>query len=191
MTPIPRMRAEGPRVVVRSLVHEDAGELLRYFDENEQHFAPWEPTRDPEFFTLDHWRRALARHEVDREAGTGTRLCVVTPADPSRIVGLVQVRNVTGAPLFGCVIGYSIDHREQGKGLMTESVGVVVRWLFDELGLHRVEAGYSVQNTRSARVLEKLGFEREGTQRAYLFLDGAWQDHVSTSKVNDDWRPPR
>jgi ribosomal-protein-alanine N-acetyltransferase len=45
-------------------------------------------------------------------------------------------------------------------------------------------ANYRPENERSARVLERLGFEREGLAREYLFIDGAWRDHVLTSLLN-------
>jgi ribosomal-protein-alanine N-acetyltransferase len=50
--------------------------------------------------------------------------------------------------------------------------------------LHRVMASYRPDNARSGRLLENLGFEREGLAKAYLKIDGQWADHVLTSLVN-------
>ncbi|MEU2632688.1 GNAT family protein, partial [Kitasatospora sp. NPDC007106] len=55
-----------------------------------------------------------------------------------------------------------------------------------ELGLHRLEAGAAAANLASQRVLEKCGFERIGTARGLLFLDGAWRDHVLFQKLLHD-----
>jgi ribosomal-protein-alanine N-acetyltransferase len=48
-------------------------------------------------------------------------------------------------------------------------------------------ANHVPRNERSARLLERLGFEREGFAKAYLHLDGRWQDHVLTSLTSDRW----
>jgi len=58
--------------------------------------------------------------------------------------------------------------------------------------LHRIQAAHLQENTRSAAVLARLGFEREGLARRYLYIDGAWRDHVINALLNDtlDAPPP-
>jgi [ribosomal protein S5]-alanine N-acetyltransferase len=53
--------------------------------------------------------------------------------------------------------------------------------------LHRVQANVRHENTRSLALLMRLGFEREGLAREYLFIDGAWRDHVMTARINPGW----
>ena len=60
---------------------------------------------------------------------------------------------------------------------------------FAELRLHRIMANYRPENTRSAQVLERLGFRREGIAHDYLFIDGAWRDHVLTALVHPTYDP--
>lgn len=67
---------------------------------------------------------------------------------------------------------------------MTEIVELSVNHVFQTLDLHRVMANYVPENVRSARVLEKLGFEQEELARSYLKIGGQWCDHVLTSKIN-------
>ncbi len=64
---------------------------------------------------------------------------------------------------------------------MTEALLVATRWAFKELRLHRIMANYQPRNERSGRLLERLGFVREGLAHQYLFIDGEWKDHVLTS----------
>jgi ribosomal-protein-alanine N-acetyltransferase len=71
---------------------------------------------------------------------------------------------------------------------MTDSVNVLVRFAFDALKLHRVEAACIPDNARSIRVLEKAGFQREGLLRSYLRINGSWQDHYLYARIVDD--PP-
>jgi ribosomal-protein-alanine N-acetyltransferase len=68
---------------------------------------------------------------------------------------------------------------------MREILEAAIEFVFSEVGLHRVMAGYIPSNYRSAALLARLGFEREGYARAYMQIAGRWQDHVLTSKIND------
>ena len=60
-----------------------------------------------------------------------------------------------------CRVGYFLDHREHNQGYTTEALGAVIDWLFQETDIERVEAGVTLHNVPSYRVLEKLGFLRE------------------------------
>ena len=66
---------------------------------------------------------------------------------------------------------------------MGEALGALIEYAFTELELHRLMANYRPENERSAAVLARLGFEREGFARDYLYIDGAWRDHVLTALV--------
>jgi [ribosomal protein S5]-alanine N-acetyltransferase len=73
-------------------------------------------------------------------------------------------------------IGYELAPEHWGRGLATEALRAIVRYGFAEQGLHRVEANLEPGNVRSARVLEKLGFVREGVLRQNWFYDGVYSD---------------
>ena len=75
-------------------------------------------------------------------------------------------------------IGYCLDDAAWGRGFATEAVGAMLRWAFDTLDLNRVQAELDTRNPASARVLEKLGFVREGTLR---------EDCVVDDEVSDSW----
>ncbi len=189
--PLPFARLVGPRVLLRTTTEHDAEEYVRYFRENAAHFGEWD-TPDPVTLTLDWQLARLARKEEERLAGRGVDLVMTPRAEPQRLIGTIQIRNVVmRAPLFGCAIGYGIDARHEGQGLMREGVELACRWCFDALGLHRVEAGYAAKNVKSARLLERVGFIKEGVQRAYLLINGEWHDQVSTSLINDAWSQVR
>ena len=71
---------------------------------------------------------------------------------------------------------------------MTNAVRTVLPFVFDTLGLHRLEAACLPHNAASAGVLEKVGFVREGRARRYLKINGVWQDHDLFSLLQDDVR---
>jgi ribosomal-protein-alanine N-acetyltransferase len=68
---------------------------------------------------------------------------------------------------------------------MAEVLEAGLTLAFGQLDLHRVMANYLPRNERSARLLARLGFEREGYARAYLRIAGQWEDHVLTAKIRD------
>jgi ribosomal-protein-alanine N-acetyltransferase len=67
----------------------------------------------------------------------------------------------------------------------TAAVGAAVRHAFEQLGLHRAEAGTLVHNVASQRVLERNGFTRFGMAPRYLRIAGKWQDHVLFQRLNE------
>jgi ribosomal-protein-alanine N-acetyltransferase len=64
---------------------------------------------------------------------------------------------------------------------------VVLRFAFDQLGLHRVEAAIVPRNARSRRVAEKLGMREEGTSERFLQIRGVWEDHVRYAITAEEW----
>lgn len=164
----------------------------RYFLDNRGHLAPWEPPRPPGFFTDDYWRWRLEQNRIDCADDRSLRLSLVGRDEPDGpVLGQVSLTEFVRGPLQACNLGYSLDHRRQGQGLMTEALGALVPYAFDTMRFHRIHAGYLPENERSARLLARLGFEVEGTARAYLFINGAWRDHVLTALINPTpMRPP-
>ena len=69
---------------------------------------------------------------------------------------------------------------------MRELLHAALGWAFDGLQLHRVMAAYLPRNERSARLLQALGFEREGYAKRYLRIAGVWEDHVLTARLRDE-----
>jgi ribosomal-protein-alanine N-acetyltransferase len=69
---------------------------------------------------------------------------------------------------------------------MTDALGSVLPFTFGTLGLNRLEAACQPNNVPSRRVLEKVGFRREGMARRYLKINGVWQDHDLYALLHDD-----
>ena len=68
-------------------------------------------------------------------------------------------------------IGYDLARRDRGQGIATEAVRAVLRFGFEQMQLHRIEAYTILDNFASVRLLEKLGFQREGVRREYSLED--------------------
>jgi ribosomal-protein-alanine N-acetyltransferase len=171
---------------------DDAERMLDYALRNRAHLRRWEPTRGHDYWTLPYWQRQLeaVREEVRR--GDGYRTALVPRDDlGGAVIGVANLSQIVRGPSQSAILGYSLDAEHEGLGLMREGLAGLVEFAFDVLGLHRLQACYRPENVRSARVLEALAFEREGLARAYLFIEGAWRDHVLAARLNPDARAPQ
>jgi RimJ/RimL family protein N-acetyltransferase len=89
-------------------------------------------------------------------------------------------------------LGWVVDPAEAGHGYATEAVAELLRICFEELGLRRVLANSFADNTRSWRLMERLGMRRElATVRESLHRDGRWLDGVGYALLADEWRDLR
>ena len=75
-------------------------------------------------------------------------------------------------------VGFALARSEWGRGYLTEALPALLDFAFTTLGLHRLEADVDPRNERSIRLLERVGFTREGYQRERYFQMGEWQDAV-------------
>lgn len=90
---------------------------------------------------------------------------------------------------FRASIGYDLARVYWGKGIMPEAIRAMLEFGFESMGLNRVEADASVDNARSVRVLEKLGFQREGVQREQFYEEGEFGDLVLFALLRRDYQP--
>lgn len=156
--------------------------MLRYRRANRAHLEPWEPQRVSDYYTLSHCLRVIADGRNVARQGSGFPFLIFGAGD-GELLGSFTLANVMRGPFQACMLGYGIAHAQQGQGLMHEALEAGLAWVFGELDLHRVMANYLPRNQRSARLLERLGFEREGYARSFLQIAGVWEDHVLTARV--------
>ena len=85
-------------------------------------------------------------------------------------------------------IGFALRQNRWGQGLGSEAVAAAIDFGFQELGLHRIEADVDPRNQRSLKLLERLGFHREGHQRERYYMNGERQDAVMMAVLRTDWK---
>jgi ribosomal-protein-alanine N-acetyltransferase len=177
-----------PRLVLRVPSAGDAEALAAFVLRNREHLRPFEPTRPDSWFTPQFWVKELPAlsSRVLREELVAFILVSRFGATPT-IVGCCSLTDIVRGPFQAAYLGFGLDHAHVGQGFMTEALQSVLGFAFGSLELHRVMANHVPRNERSARLLERLGFEREGFAKAYLHLDGRWQDHVLTALTSDRW----
>lgn len=162
-----------------------AGELLAYCLRNRSFLAPFEPKRTEEYFTEEHQRKLL---ESDDEAAKKDISYHFYIYIKGRMIGMIGINGVARGPFQSAFLGYKLDGAYLNRGFMTAAVGEAVRYAFDELNLHRLEANVMPRNKASLRVLEKNGFTNEGTASEYLNINGVWEDHIHMVKLNRSWK---
>ena len=102
-------------------------------------------------------------------------------------IGEVSLGTVQRGPFQSAFVGYWVDEEHAGHGYVPEAVVLTLRYAFDELGLHRVEAVIVPRNDRSRRVAAKLGLCEEGTAERFLQIQGVWEDHVRYAITHEEW----
>jgi ribosomal-protein-alanine N-acetyltransferase len=173
-------------ISLRPVALRDAPELLRLYLENKDFFAPWDPLRDAEYFTLAKQESIIRAELTARDQGFKVPF-VVTLAETGEIVGTININDVIRGVFQSANLGYEIAEKHNGKGYATDAVRLATGHAFEALGLHRVQAGTLLHNIRSQRVLERNGFRREGVALRYLRIAGEWQDHVIFATTAEEW----
>jgi ribosomal-protein-alanine N-acetyltransferase len=186
---LPELRTE--RLVVALARPGMHGAMAGFLERNfASHLAPWSPPVEPSFFTEGYWRERLALSVDDFHADRAARFVILDKEGASGdIIGTCSYTNIVRGAFHACHLGYQVARSHEGRGLMSEALRAANAYMFDTMRLHRIMANYRPENERSARVLERLGFAREGVARDYLFIDGAWRDHVLTSLTNPRFDP--
>jgi ribosomal-protein-alanine N-acetyltransferase len=182
---LPELATE--RLAVRLARPGMEGAMARFLDENfARHLKRWSPPPAPGFFTESFWRERLAACVEEFHADRAARFVLQWRAsrEDGEVLGTCNYTNFVRGAFHACHLGYQLAAAHEGRGLMTEALRATNDFAFRTLRLHRIMANYRPENARSARLLERLGFAREGLARDYLFIDGAWRDHVLASLVN-------
>lgn len=153
--------------------------------ESRAFLEPWEPTWRPEDMTESAFRARVVRSEQEYASGQAVPLFIVSRAE-AQIMGGLTIGYIRRGVAQCCMIGYWMGERYAGQGHMEQALRLAIPYIFSTLQLHRVEAACIPENHRSIRLLEKVGFQREGYLREYLKINGKWRDHLMFSLLAQD-----
>jgi ribosomal-protein-alanine N-acetyltransferase len=185
---LPELQTE--RLVVRHSRPGMEEAMASFLAENEAgHFDRWSPPLAPAVFTPAFWEGRLKQEVDDYHRDIAVRFVMQLGTDASRIVGSFGYTQVFRGAFQACYLGCKIARSCEGKGLMREALQAGNAFMFALRRVHRIMANHVPENGRSAALLARLGFEREGIARDYLFINGAWRDHVLNSLTNPEFDP--
>jgi ribosomal-protein-alanine N-acetyltransferase len=179
----------GPRVLLRPLDVSDHAAWRDVRIRSREWLERWEPypepgTPDP-VDSREAFRARCGAWERQRQFDTAYGFGIFL--HDGTFMGEVSLGSVMRGPFQSAFIGYWIDERYAGKGYMPEAVAVVIRYGFEQLGLHRLEAAIVPRNSASRRVATKLGLRDEGTAVRFLQIRGVWEDHVRYAISREEW----
>lgn len=183
--PLPTPTLPTARLLLRPFAQADAQALfalqsnarvLRYWDA-----PPWKERARAERF--------IATCAQMAQEGTGARLAIERAADRAFIGWCCLVQ--WNPDHRSARMGYCLDEPAWGQGFATEAAAALLHWAFDSLDLNRVQAETDTRNTASSRVLEKLGFVREGMLREDCIVNGEVSDSWVYGLLRRDWQARR
>ncbi|MFK7906853.1 MAG: GNAT family N-acetyltransferase [Chitinophagales bacterium] len=175
---------ETERLVLGILDESHASIALDFYHRNKDFLEPWSPKRAVSQLTLEKQAVRLHLQSMAFKNQTGVRFYLFKKTNLDRCIGNIGLSNIIRGAFQSCHLGYQIDEQEQNQGLTTEALKEIVGYAFEVLQLHRIEANIIPRNIASIRVVEKLGFEKEGFAKKYLKINGVWEDHFNFTLLN-------
>jgi aminoglycoside 6'-N-acetyltransferase len=178
------MLLETDRLVLRRFRAADAPVLAAYrSDPNVARYQSWETP----YPLVAAEAMVVQMASADPRAPGWFQYAVARREDDDRLVGDVGVnRHDEGRQ---AEVGFTFSPAYQGRGYAAEAVGRVVDHLLGTDRLHRVHAGCDARNTRSARLLERVGFRREGCLVRGVWSHGEWTDELLYGLLADERDP--
>ena len=177
----------GQKVILRPPQYSDWKAWADERKKNKLYLQPWEPLwsiNELERSSFVKRVRMFERLSHNDQAYS----FLIFKSDNEDFIGEVNISNVQRGIIQSCTIGYWIVKDCEGKGMMSESLELIKKFIFNELKLHRIEAACLPHNMPSLKVLLKNGFIKEGTARKLLKINDKWQDHNVLSFILDDFK---
>jgi ribosomal-protein-alanine N-acetyltransferase len=104
------------------------------------------------------------------------------------IIGAINLSQIFRGVFQNAYLGYYVGAKYAGQGHMTEALRLVLRYVFKELKLHRVEANIQPTNAASIALVRRAGFVLEGYSERYLKICSRWRDHERWAITMENWK---
>jgi ribosomal-protein-alanine N-acetyltransferase len=187
----PNVRLVGSRLTLRPPQPTDFAAWSEVRDQSRAFLTPWEPTWPENALSRAIFNRRLKRYADDWQRDTAYAFFLVVPAGgdqgADRLVGGLNISNIRRGVAQSGTLGYWIGEPFARRGYMSEAVGIALKFCFEVLKFHRVEAACLPTNVASRRVLGRNGFQEEGYAAGYLRINGQWCDHVLFGLTVERW----
>ena len=141
---------------------------------------PWEPVWPSDELSPAAFRIRIRRYRQLRNEDLCYPYFIFSGGN---FVGAATLSNVRRGVAHTATLGYWVGQPYARSGYMSRALTLLLPHCFSTLALHRAEAACLPRNTASIRLLEKVGFEREGYARSYLQIAGRWEDHLLYAKI--------
>lgn len=171
-----------PRLQLRRMNSRDAADVFAYSqDEQVARHVLWDAQRS--IGEARAYLRYMQRqYRQNQPASWGIVL-----RDTGRLIGTIGFMSYS-EDHNSAEVGYSLSRDYWNLGLMSEALEACLRYAFETMGLHRVEAQYELSNPASGRVMEKCGLQKEGVLRGRLYNKGRYVDVCLCAILENEWR---
>jgi len=187
----PATELSGRRVRLRALRPEDYAAWHEVRTRCRDWLVKWEPRNADMPYPADDRSTFSARCSIrdrERHLGTGYAFGIFIG---DRFAGEINLSSIQRGAFQSAYIGYWIDEALAGNAYVPESCVVLFRFVFEQLGLHRIQISIVPRNAASRSVVRKLGLRGEGIAVGYLEIDGRWEDHVRYAITAEEWQERR
>jgi [ribosomal protein S5]-alanine N-acetyltransferase len=139
--------------------------------------SPW--VKSPQ--TFDEFEKYLQHSQLPNQKSF--LACDVS----GNIVGVFNINEIVLGVFQSAYLGFYAVSTYAGQGCMSRALKLVLRNIFEEMKLHRIEANIQPKNIRSINLVRANGFSKEGFSPRYLNIDGVWCDHERWALIYEDW----
>ena len=183
----PRLRlslemSEENRVILLPATRRDRADFVAAMRASAALHQPWiaPPVDDDAFDAV-----------LERSRGESFEFMLVRRRSDAAIAGYFDLSQIIRGPLQSAFLGYGGVAALSGEGYMSEGLRLLLRYVFEELRLHRIEANIQPDNERSLALVRRAGFVREGFSERYLKIGGQWRDHERWAIRVEQWQDTR
>lgn len=172
------------QLLLRTYQPYDAQELFLCVDKNRAHlreFLPWvNATLKPQH-SMDFIQNMLVQETAQKGIAMGIFL-------KEQLIGGIGMHDWDHY-LKKAQIGYWLSKDAEGKGLMQRSATAFITFLFEHLGLNKIEIQFLPYNKRSGELTQRLHAKVEGVLRDSILINGSFEDVVITGILRKEWKP--
>jgi ribosomal-protein-alanine N-acetyltransferase len=176
------METEANRVVLLPAARRDRADFIAAMRASADLHQPWisPPVDDDAFDAV-----------LERARGESFEFMLTRRRADGAIAGYFDISQIIRGPLQSAFLGYGGVAALSGQGYMSEGLQLLLRHVFEELRLHRIEANIQPDNERSLALARRAGFSREGFSERYLKIGGQWRDHERWAIRVEQWQGAR
>jgi RimJ/RimL family protein N-acetyltransferase len=175
---------KGKSVLLRPVQRADISFFLKWFNDPEV----------TQYLMMTLPMTEMAEQKFIEELGTvnaANQVIFVVEANndknnkPIGSISLSKINNKDHNATFGIAIG---EKEYWSRGYGTEAAGLIIKYGFEQLNMHRITSSALSFNERSLRMHRKLGFREEGRSREAIYKNGAYHDEVLFGLLREDWK---
>ncbi|WP_185204555.1 GNAT family N-acetyltransferase [Chryseobacterium sp. C3] len=175
------MNLETERLLIRDITLDDKQTVFNYRSDAEANkFQSWIPE------TLEDVEQFIERNNKEFNQPESWYQVLITEKDTKAVIGDIGI-HFFGAENLQTELGITLNKDFQGRGYASEALKGIINFLFSDLKKHRIMASVDPENIDSLKLMERIGFRKEGHFVKSLFWKNNWTDDVIYALLREEW----